>query len=116
MQAPLLNAARDRRPDRFPVDPALKSSSRAAAILYGLLAVYYAAVTTVFLVRMPWTSVEQFSEDLISRPEAIMVLLGFIAANVMLAACAWNVVSISRTASWLVALVALGATIWFWGI
>jgi hypothetical protein len=116
MEASAQNISARSRSENFPLDPAARTQSRIAAAIYGLLAVYYAAVTTVLLGRAPWTSFEQFSQDLIARPGAIAVLLGFVTANAVFAACAWSVLSISRSARWLLMLAALGATVWLWGI
>lgn len=98
--------------DGFPIDPVLQKRARRAAIGYGLLALYYVAVLPFLLRYVRWGSLATILEDLFARMDLIVSLLSYVAANVVLAVCAWRVVALSRWASWVVIGLATVFTGW----
>lgn len=101
--------------DGFPIDPMLQKQARLAALGYGGLALYYIAVMPFVLKFVRWGSLQQAAEDLLARAGILAPALAYIAANVILAVCAWRVISMSRGTSRAVVGMSLGFTLWTCG-
>lgn len=98
--------------DGFPMDLALQKRARRAAVGYGLLALYYVAVTPVVLRFVRWGSLHTVTEDLFARAEVLASLLAYIAGNAMLGVAAWFVISMGRCTSWGVLGASSAFTLW----
>jgi hypothetical protein len=101
--------------DGFPIDFALQKRARRAAIGYGLLALYYVSVVPFVLRFVRWGSLEQWAEDVFARGEVVAKLLAYLVLNLILAACAWRVISMRIATSWTVVGLAAAWTFWACG-
>lgn len=108
-------SATGRAADGFPIDPILQQRARRATIGYSVLALYYLTVMPFVLKFVRWGSFVQVAEDLLERAEILTQLTGYIAANVLLAVCAWHIISMSRWTSLTVAGLSLCFTGWTCG-
>lgn len=95
--------------DGFPIDPALLRRTRRAATAYLGLAFYHLAILIALLVRLFWLDADS-DGGYVDPANLILTLAGFIAANIALAACAWNVLTMQRWACWFVVFAVACAT------
>ncbi|MPZ46738.1 MAG: hypothetical protein GEV05_25815 [Betaproteobacteria bacterium] len=101
--------------DGFPIDGVLQRRARRAAIGYCVLALYYVAVAPPIFRYVRWESAGYLAHDLAARAGVLLSLLAHVVANLILAAGAWRVMSVSRWMSWMVVWAAAAFLIWMWG-
>jgi hypothetical protein len=101
--------------DGFPIDHALQRRARHVAVGYALLAAYYVAVAPIVLRYVRWDSLNHLIQDIWARGQILAIMLAYITANLLLAACAWRVITMYRWASRAVVAVAAIHTVWMCG-
>ena len=102
--------------DGFPIDPALQKRSRSIAWGYVALALYFVAVVTFLLVSVLWLDRDERAVEWSQRSGAVVVALGYVAANLCLAIAAWHVLSMYLWASRAVLAATSIWTAWVWAV